>query len=112
MHGVVGKSDGNFGAREVGHALCAGSGQSAVLATHFVVVGQGPEFDPIGFGAFGQDFGGEGAVRDNGMAVQVSVHDVFHSFILGPQPADPFAVVEFVFFPNSPARGRVGVTRR
>jgi membrane peptidoglycan carboxypeptidase len=62
VHRLVGKGDRDFSASQVRHATSAGRCQRTVLATYFVVVGQGPEFDPIGFGTFGQDFGGEGAV--------------------------------------------------
>jgi hypothetical protein len=57
VHGGVGKADGDFRAREVSHALAAGGGGGAVLAADLVVVGQGPQLDPVGLGARGQFLG-------------------------------------------------------
>ena len=85
VHRLVGKGDRNFSACEVGQALRTGRGQGAFLASHFVVVGQCPQFHAVGFGAFGQGFGGEGAVRDDGVAVQVGVHHAFHFRRMPPE---------------------------
>jgi hypothetical protein len=67
---VLAKRDGDFGAREVGHALAAGRGGGAVLAADFVVVGQGPQLHPVGLGARGQVFGVPGfrRIRRSGSA--------------------------------------------
>jgi hypothetical protein len=48
------------------------------------VIGQRPKFNPVGLGPFGQRFGGEGAVRDDGVAVEIGVQDGVHTGILGP----------------------------
>jgi len=71
----VGKGDGNFGAGEVGQRERACRGGGPVLSTDLVMVGEGPQFDPEVFCALGQDFGGERSVRDDGVAVQVSVEN-------------------------------------
>lgn len=62
VHRVACKRDGNFGAREVGHALAACRSGGAVLAANFVMVGQGPKLHAIGLGAGGKFFGREGSV--------------------------------------------------
>ena len=62
--------------------MAAGGGQGPVLTTDFVVVGQRPQFDTIGGGALCQNFWRQGAVGDDGMAMQVSVK-YGHAPILG-----------------------------
>ena len=78
VHRLVGEGDRNFGASQVRQALRTGCGPSAVLPAYFVVVGQRPQFHTVGLGAFSQGFGGEGAVGDDGVAVQVGVHHANH----------------------------------
>ena len=80
VHRGVGKRDGNLHAAHVGHAERLGRRERAGLPTHFVVVGQGPQVHTIGVGAGGQQFGREGAVGDDGVAVQVGVFVEAHAF--------------------------------
>ena len=49
-----------------------------VLAADFVVVGQCPQLDAVGLGARGQLLGCQGAVGDDGMAMQVGVESGVH----------------------------------
>ena len=60
-----------------------GGCQRTGLATNFIVVSQRPQFHTIGFGTGRQVFGGQGAIRDNGVAMQVGVQYVGHASILG-----------------------------
>jgi len=82
MHGFMGKGDGDLRAREVGHAMSVGGSSGALLATNFIVIGQSPQFNAVARGAFSQSLGFEGAVGDDGMAMQVSVK-YGHAPILG-----------------------------
>ena len=81
VHGLVGKGDRNFCPCQEGQALSPGCCQGASQTRYLVVVGQCPKLHTVGFGAFSQSFGGEGAVRHDGVAVQVGVD---HVNILGP----------------------------
>ena len=83
VDGLANEGDRNLGARQVLHALGFGRGGGAVLAAHFVVVGQRPQFHTVGFGALGQGFRGQGAIRYNGVAVEVGVLNSSHPAILG-----------------------------
>jgi hypothetical protein len=76
VHGFVGEGDGNFHAREVLHTSGLRRSKCAVLAAYFVVVGQGPQLDAVGFGASGQLLRCERAIRDHGVAMQVGVEYV------------------------------------
>ena len=53
VHSLTGKGDRDLSACEVLHALCFSGGKRACLTTDFIVVGQRPEFDAVGFGAGG-----------------------------------------------------------
>ena len=77
VNGFTGKGDRNLGAGEVRHALCLGGCHRTVLAANFIVVSQRPQFDAIGFGTLSQDFRRQGAVGDDGMAMQVGVENIF-----------------------------------
>jgi hypothetical protein len=86
VDGGVGKGDRDFDAREVGHALRMGSGGGAVLAADFVMVGERPQLDTVGFRAGGQILRGQGSVGYHGMAMQVGVQYGCHRAILGLVP--------------------------
>ena len=73
VHGDPGEGDRDFRPRQVGHAHRMGGGDGPVLAADFVMVGECPEFHPIGSGAGRQFLGCEGAIGDDGMAVEVGV---------------------------------------
>ena len=62
--------------------LAWAAARRAVLAADLVVVGQGPEFDTVGRGALGERFGRQGAVGDDGVAVEIGVEDGGHASIL------------------------------
>ena len=79
--GVAPQGFAMFGYDAARVALRGGDGP--VLAPDLVVVGQRPEFHAVGFGALRQLLGFEGAVRDDGMAMEIGVEDVGHGFILG-----------------------------
>ena len=85
VHGEACKGHRNFGAGEVGQARGFGRGHGAVLAANFVVVGQGPQLHAVGFGAHGQLLWGQGAVRDDRMAVQVGVQNRHFKIIVDPR---------------------------
>jgi len=65
----AGKSDGDFDAGEVLHALGFGCSHGAFLAANFVVIGEGPQLHAVGFGARSQGLWRERAIRDHGMAM-------------------------------------------
>jgi hypothetical protein len=69
------EGDRDFDASEVVQALGFGGCGCALLAANFVMVGKCPQFDAIGFGAGGQGFGGQSAVGDDRVAVEVGVKD-------------------------------------
>ena len=56
--------------------------RGAVLATDLVMVGQGPQLDPVGFGACRQCFGRQSPVGNHRVAVQVGVQVSGHQTIL------------------------------
>ena len=70
------------------HALRLSRRRGTLLAADFVMVRQCPQLHAVGLGALGQGFRGQGAVRDDRVAVQVCVENVLraHKFILGPMP--------------------------
>ncbi|MCY1374872.1 hypothetical protein D9M69_622430 [compost metagenome] len=83
MNGGAGEGDRHLGAGDVAQPQRLGGRQRAGLATDLVVVGQRPEFHPVGLGALRERLGREGAVGDDGMAVEVGVEHMGHRFILG-----------------------------
>ena len=94
MNGLASKGDRNFGTRQVVQALRLGRRRRTAQAANFVVVCQRPQLDAVGLGACRQRLGGQGAVRDNRMAVQVGVENVFwaHRVILGFMPSSAGAM--------------------
>ena len=85
MHGLAGEGDRDFGAGEVLHAQAQRGVARALLAAGFVMVGQRPEFNPAGVGALGQGFGGQGAVGNVGVRMQIGVEEM-HNPILRTGP--------------------------
>ncbi|MCY1308542.1 hypothetical protein D9M70_585570 [compost metagenome] len=83
MHGFVREGHRDLGAREVAHAVFARRSSGAVLTADLVVVGEGPELDPVGGGAGGQRFGRQCAVGDHGVAVKIGIENGGHPAILG-----------------------------
>ena len=81
VHGDAGEGDRDLGAGQVVHAQRQRRVACALLAAEFIVVGQRPQFHAVGMGALGQRFGGEGAVGDVAVAVEVGVDQV-HGRIL------------------------------
>ncbi len=74
VHRFAREGDRNLGAGEVrAGPVLAGGSHGAGLSAHFIVVGQCPEFNAVVFGALGQHFGGERAVGDVGVAVEIGV---------------------------------------
>ena len=89
MYRGAGKRDRNFGAGQIGHGVRVCCRRCAVLAADFVVVGQGPQLHAIALGAGGEVFGGEGAVRDNRMAMEVGVQELNSSNLsVYPNPSN------------------------
>jgi hypothetical protein len=82
VHGFVREGHRDLGAGEIAHAVGAGRGGGAVLAADFVVVGEGPELDPVGGRARGQRFGRQCAVGDHGVAVKIGIENGGHPAIL------------------------------
>ncbi len=72
-------------AGEVVHALRGRCGHGAVLAAHFVVVGQGPQLDAVGARPLRQCLGRERAVGHHGVAMEVGVQSGRHGIIVGPR---------------------------
>ncbi|MDT4863942.1 hypothetical protein FQZ97_986770 [compost metagenome] len=68
---------------EVIHAHLTRSRHGTILSPEFIVVGQGPQLHAVGLGALRQRLGREGAVGDDGVAVQVGVGQCVHRVILG-----------------------------
>ena len=75
MNRFTSKSDRNFCPCEVAHAVGARRSSSPMLTADFIMVGQGPQLDPVGAGAFGKLLWSERSIRDDRMAVQVGIED-------------------------------------
>ena len=86
MHGLVNESDGNFGPGQITHTAGLGCGSSPMLATNFIVIGQRPQLHAVAVRPFGQCLRREGTVRDDGVAVEVSIQYGVHRCIL-PAPS-------------------------
>ena len=73
MHGDAGKADRDLAAAQVVQPQRTRRGGCAHLTVDLVMIGQCPQLHPIAVRALGQFFGMQGAVGDDGMAMQVGV---------------------------------------
>ena len=82
VNGMTGKGDGNLGAGEVLQTLRFSGSGGTVLAADLVVVSQCPQLHAIGARALSQCLGGEGAIGNDRVAMEIGVEDGSHATIL------------------------------